>query len=99
MAFHEEASYAPSIGEFATTFNRRVNIRPVRGQWVRIRPPDREELDQVQSNPWYLPFTRVGFLGTVVEDGGWFIDLSISGTRAIVEAKAFFSTWIKTVEE
>lgn len=99
MTVRDEQSYSPAVGKLATLLNRRLTTRPCSGLWVRIRPPDREEAAQVQANPWYLPFLRVGSLGTVVEDLGGFIDFSIAGTRILISTDVFLSTWIKAVEE
>ncbi len=80
-------------------FNRRVGTRTIRGSWVRIRPPTMEEAQNVQDNPWYLPFVRVGSLGDVVADVGEYIDLSIAGVSVLIERETFLSTWVRAVSQ
>jgi len=80
--------------------NRRLGKRPVAGQtWVRLRPPNDEELVDEKINPKFVRFHRIGSTVKIVSALQDFIELQCGGETTMVGIPEFYDTWVLLVTE
>jgi hypothetical protein len=98
MSAVDESSHSALMGEFIKAFNARSNPRVYSGhRWVRMRPPDADDLDMVSKDPRVTPFLRVGSSCSVIELKP--LTVRCGGDSVIFSMEYFLTSFVRLVEE
>ena len=76
------------------------NLPIRRGFYVRVRPPDRSECEDVKKDVRWLKFTRVGVQVEVLEDfvrGGW-VEVRCGKDQMAWDEREFRRTFVRIVD-
>lgn len=98
MTAFREAQWSDPVRAFLTLFNERM-CRDVDcdSVWVRMRPPTRDELEDVQEDVRTVPFLRVGSLGTVIDVCPRYVTVRCGSDALVYERREFLSTWTRAI--
>lgn len=107
----KEAGYSETIREFVTALNRRVSgrlcmVRPG-DEWVRVRPPDVQEILDFAGDESTVRFARVGAIVKILEaddpalrrSDDCYVDIECGGPRLLWSLSDFLGTFIRAVPQ
>jgi hypothetical protein len=68
------------------------------GSYVRVRPPNASECDDVRKDRRVLKFLRVGMRVDVTEDGPGYLSVRCGGDTMLWARREFVRTFVRLVE-
>lgn len=97
MAVWEESRYSEPLAEFAQLVNRRNVVKLQTGKrWVRVRPPDAEDLSMASRDPRAMPFIVPGSACEVVDLGpNDYVTIRVGKDSFIFAKEYFLSSYIR----
>jgi hypothetical protein len=94
----DESRYIEEVQEFIRVVNTRLNSSCKDGLWVRVLPPSDADLEAVEKDKLFMPFTRVGSLAIVSKINDNLFDVKVGKDSIIWEKSDFLETFIRVVE-
>lgn len=99
-SLEREASWSDAVRAFAAAHNGRMAPMVLPGtQWVRVRPPGLDELEDLARDPRCVKFSRVGTLVTALEADCRHVDVSCAGDRILWSLEDFLGTFVRAVPQ
>lgn len=92
-----EAALSEPVARFAEQHNSRHRAPKVGDTWVRIRPPDLGDIEQLAGFPEMLKFYAVGAAVKVTEVGS-LVEVQYGGDRLLFRKSEFLRSFIRQIE-
>lgn len=91
-----EASYEPYVKSLVARLNRRLGHNPIVGElWVRLRPPNEQELETDLERPSLTRFYRIGTMIEVVEVLTDFVEVFCAGRTLTLGRADFLDSYVQ----